>query len=125
MGFSLDQFLLDGKVAIVTGAGGRGNSIGRAYALGLASAGAKVVVADLNGEGAQRVADEIKTLGNEAIAVQVDITSRDSVSAMAEAAIDTNTTGACRPCSLSTVPTSTSPRCASSRWARRVSTWAL
>jgi NAD(P)-dependent dehydrogenase (short-subunit alcohol dehydrogenase family) len=88
MGFSLDQFLLDGKVAIVTGAGGRGNSIGRAYALGLASAGAKVVVADLNGEGAQRVADEIKTLGNEAIAVQVDITSRDSVSAMAEAAAE-------------------------------------
>jgi NAD(P)-dependent dehydrogenase (short-subunit alcohol dehydrogenase family) len=35
MGFSPDSFRLDGKVAIVTGAGGRGNSIGRAYALGL------------------------------------------------------------------------------------------
>ena len=35
MSFSLDQFRLDDKVAIVTGAGGRGNSIGRAYALGL------------------------------------------------------------------------------------------
>ena len=33
MAFSLDQFRLDGKVAVVTGAGGRGNSIGRAYAL--------------------------------------------------------------------------------------------
>jgi len=31
MSFSIDQFRLDGKVAIVTGAGGRGNSIGRAH----------------------------------------------------------------------------------------------
>ena len=36
MTFSIDQFRLENKVAIVTGAGGRGNSIGRAYALGLA-----------------------------------------------------------------------------------------
>ena len=36
MTFSIDQYRLDGKVAVVTGAGGRGNSIGRAYALGLA-----------------------------------------------------------------------------------------
>src|SRR3546814_14920880 len=40
-------------------AGGRGNSIGRAYAIGLAQAGASVVVADLSGDGAQRVSDEI------------------------------------------------------------------
>jgi len=45
MAFTLDQYRLDGKVAVVTGAGGRGNSIGRAYALGLANAGAAVVVA--------------------------------------------------------------------------------
>jgi len=31
MTFSIDQFRLDGKVAVITGAGGRGNSIGRAY----------------------------------------------------------------------------------------------
>ena len=54
--FTNDQFRLDGKVAIVTGAGGRGNSIGRAYAVGVANAGASVVVADLNKEGAERVA---------------------------------------------------------------------
>ena len=59
MTFSIDQFRLDGKVAIVTGAGGRGNSIGRAYALGLAHAGASVVVADINTAGAKVVADEI------------------------------------------------------------------
>ena len=40
MTFTTDQFRLAGKVAIVTGAGGRGNSIGRAYAVGLANAGA-------------------------------------------------------------------------------------
>ncbi|MBW8754927.1 MAG: short-chain dehydrogenase, partial [Sphingomonadales bacterium] len=59
MAFTLDQFRLDGKVAVVTGAGGRGNSIGRAYALGFANAGTSVVVADLNKDGAQVVADEI------------------------------------------------------------------
>ncbi len=86
MTFSIDQFRLDNKVAIVTGAGGRGNSIGRAYAMGLAKAGAKVVVADLNGEGAAAVSEEINIAGGEAIAVTVDITQPESVRAMAEAA---------------------------------------
>ena len=48
-------FDLTGKVAIVTGAGGRGNSIGRAYAIALANAGASIVVADLSAEGAQKL----------------------------------------------------------------------
>ncbi len=86
MTFTLDQFRLDGKVAIVTGAGGRGNSIGRAYALGLAAAGAAVVVADLNGEGAQAVADEIVASGGRAVAVQVDVADEASALAMATAA---------------------------------------
>jgi NAD(P)-dependent dehydrogenase (short-subunit alcohol dehydrogenase family) len=84
MTFSIDSFRLDGKVAIVTGAGGRGNSIGRAYAQGLAAAGASVVVADVNAEGAQAVAAEI---GARAIAVRCDITDRASVAAMADAAV--------------------------------------
>lgn len=87
MTFSLDQFRLDRKVAIVTGAGGRGNSIGAAYAKGLAQAGASVVVADLNGDGAKVVADEIVGSGGKAIGVQVDVANEDSTKAMAASAI--------------------------------------
>ena len=82
-------FDLTGKVAIVTGAGGRGNSIGRAYAVALANAGASVVVADLSLDGAQKVADEISAAGAKALAVQVDITDTAAVEAMAAKAKDT------------------------------------
>src|SRR5580693_6941264 len=88
MTFSVDQFRLAGKVAIVTGAGGRGNSIGRAYAFGLAHAGAAVVVADLNAEGAKAVSDEIVADGGKAIAVGVDITKPDAVAQMVKATTD-------------------------------------
>ena len=87
MTFTLDQFRLDGKVAVVTGAGGRGNSIGRAYAFGLSNAGASVVVADLNGDGAKAVADEINAAGGKAVGVQVDVSDEVSALAMADAAI--------------------------------------
>ncbi len=87
MAFTLNQFSLNGKVAIITGAGGRGNSIGRAYALGFANAGASVVVADINGEGAQIVADEIIAAGGKAVAVQVDVADEISTRAMGEAAV--------------------------------------
>ncbi len=86
MSFTLEQFQLRDKVAVVTGAGGRGNSIGRAYAMGLAAAGAAVVVADLNQEGAAAVAEEITAAGGAALAVGVDITRPDTVRAMADAA---------------------------------------
>ncbi len=89
MTFSLDQFRLEGKVAVVTGAGGRANSIGRAYALGLAKAGAEVVVADLKVDGAQSVRDEILAAGGKALAVGVDITQPDSVKSMVAAARET------------------------------------
>jgi len=76
---------LDGKVAIVTGAGGRPNSIGEAYSLGLAAAGARVVCADLVKEGAEACADRVKAAGGTAIGLQVDISSEVSVNAMAQA----------------------------------------
>src|SRR3546814_1996165 len=84
--FTNEQFRLDGKVAVVPGAGGRGNSIGRAYAIGLANAGASVVVADQNRDGAERVAGEREEAGGTAIEVQGDIADEASVSAMMETA---------------------------------------
>lgn len=83
MTFTLDGFSLKGKVAIVTGAGARPNSIGEAYAKGLAAAGANVVVADLDAGGAERVAAAI---GAQAIGVGVDITDPASAAAMVAAA---------------------------------------
>ena len=89
MASTLDRFRLDGKVAIVTGAGGRGNSIGRAYALGLAEAGAAVVVADLNEAGAIAVADEIMAVGGTAVGCKVDVADKASADAMAALAVET------------------------------------
>jgi 3-oxoacyl-[acyl-carrier protein] reductase len=63
---------LDEKVAIVTGAG---QGIGRAIALRLAQSGARVVVADLNVGGAERVAGEVRALGRQALPVRADVSS--------------------------------------------------
>lgn len=72
---------LNGKVAIVTGGA---SGIGQATATILAAEGARVVVADFNEAGAQRVADAIRAAGGEAAAVALDATSADSVRAMVE-----------------------------------------
>ena len=71
----------DEKVAIVTGAGG---GIGQAYAEALAREGAAVVVADINTDGAERVADGISAEGGTALAVPVDVSDPDSAKAMAD-----------------------------------------
>ncbi len=64
----LDSFKLDGKVALVTGAG---RGIGRAYALALAEAGADVAVLDV--AGAAGTAAEIDALGRTSLALDVDL----------------------------------------------------
>jgi len=69
-----------GKVAIVTGAGG---GIGEAYARGLAAAGARVVVAEIDRERGEHVASDIAKSGGEAIAVAVDVASGESTQALA------------------------------------------
>jgi 3-oxoacyl-[acyl-carrier protein] reductase len=84
----------EGKVAVVTGAG---NGIGRATAHIFASEGARVVVNDLGGDVygsgsdssvAQKVADEIKALGGEAVAEPSDVSTMAGGKAITEAALD-------------------------------------
>ncbi|MEI7785212.1 MAG: SDR family NAD(P)-dependent oxidoreductase [Betaproteobacteria bacterium] len=81
-GAAADFLRLGGRVAIVTG-GGR--NIGRACALRLAQAGAKVVVADYIEANAQDVAAEIEALGGQALALPLDIANLASVQAMVAA----------------------------------------
>jgi meso-butanediol dehydrogenase/(S,S)-butanediol dehydrogenase/diacetyl reductase len=69
----------DGKVCLVTGAG---SGIGRASALGFAERGGKVVVADVNGDAAGKVAAEIGALSATAIALTADMSRPADVEAM-------------------------------------------
>ena len=84
----------DGKVAIITGAGG---GLGRQHALLLASRGALVVINDLGGAvdgsgsdkgAAERVVDEIKALGGEAVANTSSVATPEGGAAIVQTAID-------------------------------------
>src|SRR5205823_4802512 len=71
---------LEGKVAIVTGAG---QGIGRAYALRFVQEDAKVAVADINDENGERVTKELEAAGGEALFVHVDVSDEQSTLDMA------------------------------------------
>ena len=84
----------DGKVAIITGAGG---GLGRQHALLMASRGALVVVNDLGGAldgtgsnkgAADKVVDEIKALGGEAVADTNSVATADGGEAIVQSALD-------------------------------------
>jgi NAD(P)-dependent dehydrogenase (short-subunit alcohol dehydrogenase family) len=75
---------LDGKTAIVTGAG---QGLGRAEAIGLADAGARVVLNDLPGPAVHAVADEITAAGGGAVVVEGDVGEWSTGEAMLAAAL--------------------------------------
>jgi NAD(P)-dependent dehydrogenase (short-subunit alcohol dehydrogenase family) len=82
----MTDFLLDGKVAVLTGAS---RGIGRAIALELAQAGANVVVSSRKLENVRTVAEEVEALGAEALAVQAHVGRADDLSALVERTLET------------------------------------
>lgn len=77
--------MLEGKVAIITGAGG---GLGRCHALELARHGAKIAVNDLSEDAAAAVAQEIRDAGGEAVTTVCSVTDEQAVARMVERTID-------------------------------------
>ena len=81
-----DSIRLDDKVAIVTGAG---RSLGRAYALALADAGAAVVVNDVDAETAAQTVADIRAAGGRATSVVAPVGPTETADALVAAAVET------------------------------------
>lgn len=81
----LDLFGLDGRVAIVTGAG---RGIGAAVAVGLADAGADVVLSARHATELRAVADRVEAAGRRALVVPADLSDPEAAAALAPAAYD-------------------------------------
>ncbi|MGE0700797.1 MAG: glucose 1-dehydrogenase [Hyphomicrobiaceae bacterium] len=77
--------MLEGKTALISGAA---RGIGRATAVLFAKEGARVAVADFNGEGAQETVDIINKAGGQAISIKVEVTSAADVNAMVARTVD-------------------------------------
>jgi len=76
---------LKGKTAVITGAG---RGIGRAAAIALAKEGCNIVLAAIEADQIEAVAEEVRAQGAEALAVRTDIQHKAEVQALAKAAID-------------------------------------
>jgi NAD(P)-dependent dehydrogenase (short-subunit alcohol dehydrogenase family) len=81
-----EKFDLTDRVAIVTGGSGL---LGKEFCKTLAEAGAAVVVADINEEGATATAESLKKNGHSALGVCADVTDPESVQRMVDAAVKT------------------------------------
>jgi len=76
---------LEGRVAIVTGGG---HGIGKAYAIRLASEGAKIVIAEVDEKAAYAVAKELTGAGYEALGLRTDVSDAASVERMANTTVE-------------------------------------
>jgi 3-oxoacyl-[acyl-carrier protein] reductase len=76
---------LEGRVAIVTGGG---HGIGKAYAQRLAEEGAKIVIAEIDGPAAERLAAELQRAGFEALGLRTDVADGASVEEMARRTLE-------------------------------------
>lgn len=85
MSVALAQFDIAGRSGLVTGAA---SGIGLAYAEMLAEAGAKVTLADIDAEGAEREAARLREAGHEARSARVDVSRLDEVAAAFDAHVD-------------------------------------
>jgi 3-oxoacyl-[acyl-carrier protein] reductase len=83
----IEQFSLHGRTAVITGAAG---GIGRQSAITFTQAGANVVIADVGIAGLEETAEMVAAAGGKATVVPTDVSDRDQVNALADAAINTH-----------------------------------
>ena len=83
----IEQFSLHGRTAVITGAAG---GIGRQAAITFTQAGANVLIADVGVAGLEETAAMVAAAGGKATVVPTDVSDRDQVNALADAAVKTH-----------------------------------